>query len=182
MYKKKAKCLLNTSKLYRRQFEHNIIPIKDRKYDVAFCGRMDYDPLIALHRKDIFDAIKNLEQKYNLNVFVSNKVSLKEYYNIIKNCKIFVSPWGYGEWSLKEFECICVGCHVFIPDGNYMMYPNYYENFGNFKVDMSDFDKKILEGLNDDNIQNLVNKNRQLFWNFNLNNTKEEIEKLLIKY
>jgi len=56
------------------------------------------------------DIIKNIEEvcaKYNLQCYTSNTpIKYSKYINILNNTKIFISPYGWGEFSLKEYVCI----------------------------------------------------------------------------
>jgi hypothetical protein len=184
-YKEKTLCLLNISNLFSRVFNDNILPLKNRKYDIVFLGNIHYDNLISKHRQDVILKLKEFKKKYNYNIFFGNdnsvKISLNEYYRILKKTKIFISPWGWGEWSLKEFECICLGCHVVIPYKHMENFPNFFENFDDFDIDFNNFESKLLYMLNNlDEIQHKVDLNRQLFKNYNLENQINILEKILL--
>lgn len=187
MYMKKTQCILNTSKIYSRIFEQTSSKIINRKYDIAFVGTTNYgdDSVITLHRKDIISKLSELSLKHNIKLYLGDcgngeKISLHKFYRILKNTKIFISPWGYGEWSLKEFECICFGTHCIIPNKHLSNYPNFYANFDEYLLDFSNLEEVILNSLNNlDLIQNKIDENKKLFNEFNDQKQVIEIEKLL---
>lgn len=44
------------------------------------------------------------------------------------NAQVLVSPWGWGEWSLKDHEAILCGCLVLKPEaGRYTAQPPIYD-------------------------------------------------------
>jgi Glycosyl transferases group 1 len=67
--------------------------------------------------------------------------------------QVFVSPYGNGEWSYKDFEAIMSGCVVVKPQpGSYVGYPNIYQP-GRLvvatKPDFSDLEDAVLDVLSD---------------------------------
>lgn len=38
------------------------------------------------------------------------RLEYHEYIGLLKQSKIVVSPWGWGEWSHKDFEILMAGC------------------------------------------------------------------------
>jgi len=188
IYLKKTKAILNTSKLYSKLFNNKVSTIHDRIIDIAFIGTINYDcEPISSYRKDIVTRLKELRKKHNLNIYLGNnddgnKMKLNDYYRILKKTKIFISPWGYGEWSLKEFECICFGVHCMIPTKNLINYPNFYENFDDYNNDFSDFETKLLLLLNNlDQTQEKINKNHKLFLEYSHEKQIKNIENLLLQ-
>ena len=185
LYENKTKCILNTSYIYRRIFDNSPLSIKQRKYDVVNIGNLNLDGLLSPHRKDIVKKLQIISQKYNLNVYLGdnndgNKLPLHKYYRLLKKTKIVVSPWGWGEWSLKEFECICFGVHCIIPNKHLTNYPNYYENFDEYSVNFSDLEEKIMYALNNlDKTQLKIDSNRKLFLEYNNEKQINYIEELL---
>ena len=190
LYIDKTQCILNTSKIYSRIFEHSSSKISNRKYDITFVGTTNYgsDVLATLHRKDLIHKLKNLSEKHNIKLYLGDyddgtKIPLHKFHRILKNTKIFISPWGYGEWSLKEFECVCFGTHCIIPNKHLLNYPNFYLNFDEYLLDFSNFEDIILYSLNNlDLIQEKIDKNKKLFCEYDNKKQIEDIEKLLNVY
>ncbi len=155
-YNSKVIPILNTSYMYRRLYQENCFLLKDRKYDIVFSGETNYnDEMITNHRKNIVTKIIEFATKYGYTYFTSNcRINIHKYYDLLSQTKIFISPYGFGEFSLKDFECVCFGCHVIKPK----IYFEYFE------LDLSNFDDKVKYALDNlEETQSKVNKNRKLF-------------------
>jgi len=185
LYEHKTKCILNTSNIYRRIYDDSPLPLSERKYDVIYIGNLNFTGLLLPHRKDVVEKLKVISQNNNLNVYLGenndgNKLSLHKYYRMLKKTKIVISPWGWGEWSLKEFECICFGVHCIIPNKHLINYPNFNQNFDEYSVDFSDLEEKIMFAINNlDITQQKINANRTLFLEYNNEKQINQIEELL---
>ncbi len=98
---------------------------------------------IAFHRKLLK---KKLENKYQLD-----RVSIYKYIKEIKNSKIVVSPFGWGEFSLRDFETFIEGGILFKPNMEHLeTYPNFYiknETYIPFNWDFSDLIEKLEETI-----------------------------------
>ena len=176
----KVVCLLNISELYKNKYQTEVLPLSKRKYDVVFMGTTQYDEKITKHRLDV---IKNIEEvciKNNLKYYTSNTpIKYSKYMNILNNTKIFISPYGWGEFSLKEYECICYGAHIVKPKIYFQYYPNYCENMDDFEIDFSNFESKILGILaNLGEAQKKVDSNRKMFLDYCANKHCAELENL----
>jgi hypothetical protein len=177
-YNKKVLCLLNISELYKNKFELEVLPLCNRKYDIVFMGTTLYDEKITQHRMDVIKNIEEISLKNNLEYYISNTpIKYSKYINILNNTKIFISPYGWGEFSLKEYECICFGAHIVKPKIYFEYYPNYCENMDDFEIDFSNFESKILNILaNLRDIQKKVDSNRKIFLDFCENKHCLELE------
>ena len=122
----KVVCLLNISELYKNKYQTEVLPLSNRKYDVVFMGTTQYDEKITKHRLDVIKNIEDVCSKNNLQCYTSNApIKYSKYMNILNNTKIFISPYGWGEFSLKEYECICYGARIVKPKIYFQYYPNY---------------------------------------------------------
>lgn len=67
--------------------------------------------------------------------------------------QVFVSPWGWGEWSHKDFEAMISGCIVVKPEpSSYEMFPALQEDGVSVlgvKADFSDLEEKVVALLHD---------------------------------
>jgi hypothetical protein len=169
-YNKKVFCLLNISNLYKKHYSSEVLPLSEREYDVVFMGTTQYDEKITKHRLDVIQHIEDVCSRNNLKYFISNKpIKYVNYINILNNTKIFISPYGWGEFSLKEYECICVGTHTVKPKINFQYYPNYCDNMDDFEMDFSNFESKILNILaNLSDSQKKVDSNRNMFLKYSI--------------
>ena len=128
---------------------------------------------------DIVSKIIEICEKHKLTYIAQKSVPLKRYYSILLDTKLFISSYGWGEFSLKNYECICFGCHVLKSEIYFESYPNYYANMDSFKIDLSDLEDHIINALkNLDTCQSKVDKNRELFLSSNTNIQIENAIKL----
>ena len=180
----KVFCLLNISELYKNKYQTEVLPLSKRKYDVVFMGTTQYDEKITKHRLDVIKNIEDVCSKNNLKCYTSNvPIKYSKYMNILNNTKIFISPYGWGEFSLKEYECICYGAHIVKPKIYFQYYPNYCENMDDFEIDFSNFESKILNILaNLDNTQKKVDFNRKMFLDYCENKHCSELENKILEF
>lgn len=178
----KVFCLLNISELYRNKYQSEVLPLSKRKYDIVFMGTTQYDEKITKHRLDVIKNIEEVCSKNNLQCYTSNApIKYSKYMNILNNTKIFISPYGWGEFSLKEYECICFGVHIVKPKIYFQYYPNYCANMDDFEIDFSNFESKILDILaNLDNAQKKVENNRKMFLDYCVNKHLAELENKIL--
>jgi hypothetical protein len=178
----KVFCLLNISELYKNKYQSEVLPLSQRKYDVVFMGTTQYDEKITKHRIDVIQNIEKVCIKNNLQYYTSDKpIKYTTYANILNNTKIFISPYGWGEFSLKEYECICFGAHIVKPKIYFEYYPNYCENMDDFEIDFSNFESKILHILSNlDDAQKKVDSNRKMFLDYCINKHCSELENKIL--
>jgi hypothetical protein len=174
----KVVCLLNISALFKNKYQPKVLPLYQRKYDVVFMGTTQYDEKITKHRLDVIKNIEDVCRKNNLQCYTSTApIKYSKYINILNNTKIFISPYGWGEFSLKEYECICFGAHIVKPKIYFQYYPNYCENMDDFEIDFTNFESKILHILaNLDNSQKKVDSNRKMFLDYCAHKHLAELE------
>jgi hypothetical protein len=185
----KVKCIIPHWHRYRSHLKVKNKPLKDRKIDVFFSGTLKYhnkDPhlnikrdeyvekcgsLITQHRLDTLNAINKLK----CHVYAPNgKLHYKDYLNNLQNSKIFVSPYGNGEFSHKDFECTLYGCILIKPlSNNLISYPNIYEDGVtciSCKLDYSDLSEKVYYLLDHPEIMENINTNVKILINKFKNN------------
>lgn len=156
----KIHCIVPHIFRFKYLYDENIIDINsirllnNRNYDLFFAGSIGYgDELITKHREECIKNIKKLENKYNIlipelnNKVNRRKIKFKDYIEKLQNTKILVSPWGYGEFSHKDYEALMCGCILFKPGDHFYSYPNIYQDNTTciiIKPDYSDLEEKIL--------------------------------------
>ena len=180
----KVVCLLNISELYKNKYQTEVFPLSNRKYDVVFMGTTRYNEKITKHRLDVIKNIEDVCRKNKLQCYTSTTpIKYSKYMNILNNTKIFISPYGWGEFSLKEYECICFGAHIVKPKIYFQYYPNYCENMDDFEIDFSNFESKILHILaNLGEAQKKVDSNRKLFLDYCVNKHCSELENKILEF
>ena len=137
------KSLLNWPQLFRK-------PSKTRQNDVFCRISTSYSrETVAFHRLLLKE---KLDKIYQLD-----KVSIYKYIKEIKNSKIVISPFGWGEFSLRDFETFIEGGILFKPSMEHLeTYPNFYipnRTFIPFNWDLSNLIEKI-----EDTIENYEEK------------------------
>lgn len=178
-YNKKVKCLLNISKLFNIRYQDKVKPLNERQYDLVFLGNTNYDTNITKHRLEIKKMIQKICKRNNLKYFMNYKpIKYTNYVNMLSKTKIFVSPYGWGEFSTKDYECICYGTHILKPKIYFEYYPNFCKNMDDFEIDYSNFEDKVLHILNNiEDTQKKVDDNRKMFLEYNEKNHLLELEK-----
>jgi hypothetical protein len=77
-------------------------------------------------------------------------VPYETYISLLKHSKIFVSPFGIGEFSGKDYEAILAGALLVKPKANYLRaYPNIYDAKYTVSThaDFHDLEKKVMPFL-----------------------------------
>ena len=105
---------------------------------------------------------KILSERFNLPF---ERLSHKSYLNQLRNCKVSVGAFGWGEICYREFEAIKMGAAIIYPNVDYIeTWPNIYkDNFSyiSYKLDFSDLLDKIELLLNDNHLRANIVENSQ---------------------
>ena len=79
------------------------------------------------------------------------RVSRRKYYKEMKESKIVLSPFGWGEINNRDFEGFIYGCLLIKPTLSHLItYPNFFSPWSTYipyKWDMSDLEEVIEEAL-----------------------------------
>jgi len=129
---RKVYCILPHLKRFISKMESvEPVPLHDRVIDVSFLGTINYGAgygqLITQNRQLLIDTLQRMSPA--LRTFTSRrKLGYDAYLANITNSKMFVSPYGWGEFSHKDFEVALLGGVLIKPlCGNFKCYPNIYE-------------------------------------------------------
>lgn len=162
-------------------FREGVSLLKNREYDLVFFGKINLGNEYQDHRTQVIKKMKEFGLKYpQYKVKTGETVSLKEYYHYLLSSKILISPYGYGPWSLKDFEAVCTGTHVIKPNIYYECYPNYYANMDDYEDNLDRFDEIVLRTLQHiDETQQKVDKNREMFQQYNIQKQVKQLEMLI---
>ena len=134
-------------------------PEKERKISVTCRVSTNYThAAISFHRKKTVELLA----KYQVP---QGKVSRRQYFQELQNCKVSVSPFGFGEINLRDCEIIMSGATLFKPDMSHLeTFPDLFvpdETYVPFKWDFSDFEEKLEELLNDEEKRIEIARNAQ---------------------
>ncbi|KAK9815526.1 hypothetical protein WJX72_005128 [[Myrmecia] bisecta] len=113
-------------------------PLRTRKIDLAFFGKVDSGlyakaekQVLAQHRKAAIEALTAMQAIHpELHILPGDKFfpDYADYVATLWDVKIFVSPYGAGEWSHKDFEAMMCGCLVMKPRaGAFTTYPAVFQ-------------------------------------------------------
>lgn len=162
----KIKCILsslykkNYKELYKYTLEYHNSKNKDQEVFYKFNLREnEKKKSIHFQRNEVN---KILNKRFNL---LNNRINHREYLQKLKNSKISVGAFGWGEVCYREFEAIKMGAAIIFPNIDYIeTWPNIYQdNFSYFsyELDFSNLNKKIDILLNDENLRQKLVKNSQ---------------------
>ena len=134
-----------------------------RENDVFFKFNLrDNEEKISIHyqRKKVNEI---LTKYYGIRNF--KRVSHKNFLLSLKNSKISVGAFGWGEVCYREFEAIKMGAAVLFPNmNNIETWPNIYKDritYLSYDYDMSNLLDRIKELLDNDELRSSLVKNSQ---------------------
>ena len=95
-------------------------PMQNRIIDVFFAGNLHVgEEPVYTHRNQAVLRMNDLKQKFDSDsnrpynvVVVTEPMQFSTYMEHMCDAKLFVSPWGHGEWSLKDEEASW--CHSIV--------------------------------------------------------------------
>ena len=166
-YNTKCIAALTTIPIYTSLKQTNLKLLKDRNYDVIFVGTLGYDggPEIEEMRKFAHTQIQEICNRRGWKTVTGVFLKRHTYLDIISDTKIFVSPFGWGEFSLKDYECVVRGCHLLKPDIYYEDCPDIYKNSDSYNY--TNLEHTISNCLsNIEDTQKKVDCNQQLLSSF----------------
>jgi len=123
------------------KFPYKFLSPNRKRYNDVFCRiSSSYSrETVAYHRKMIN---KEINKKYTIG-----RVNPLQYFNEMRNSKLIISPFGWGEFSLRDFETFLYGGILLKPDMSHLdTYPNFYipnKTFIEFKWDLSNLHQII---------------------------------------
>jgi len=171
------------------------LELMKRPIDVCFVGSgTHYDnKSTVIHRKLATEAIRNLSphiiicngmgeqhEEWIMTRFGTRFPMPHQHFELLTKSKIAISPFGYGESCIRDFEALLAGCILVKPDCRYVctdfdLYTNSW--FTNFcKQDFSDL-SDIIEII----LQNLASKSELI--NGKIGHTKvQDKRRLFLDY
>jgi len=142
----------NTEKLLRG---NRSIPVHAR-IDPVSCPSIAYQRVLFLKRIAELDPQKR-------DFFLTDMVPQNRYYSELKDSKIVLSPFGWGEVCFRDFEAIISGALLFKPDMSHLKtWPDVYiphETYVPLKWDGSDLLEQTERYLNHDSERNRIAAN-----------------------
>lgn len=120
---------------------------RNRSIDVEFVGVVS-DPSKGVYYYHRVQALKAMHNLKKAAVFATSKsIKPPQYYNLMLDSKIVVSPWGYGEICFRDFEAILCGAILVKPDmSKVATWPNIFipgKTYFPCKTDFSDLEEVV---------------------------------------
>lgn len=138
--KNKIRFILNLNRVFDKKFK---IKRHESKYDIYFNGSLR-SGLIGFQRQL---AVNSIEKSSLTHAELRKKVNTKEYYRQLEQTRYLVSPFGWGEICIRDFEAFKYGCVLVKVSMDYMVtYPNFYIPFVTYvpcNLDFSNLEEMI---------------------------------------
>ena len=103
---------------------------------------------VAFHREMVARTVNRIG-------IPNERVARSQYLRELRDAKVAVSPFGWGEPSYKDYEIIISGAMLLKPDMSHMTtWPDLYvsgETYLGFRWDCTDFSRAVDEALSGDN-------------------------------
>lgn len=119
-------------------------------------------PSIACQRRLFLELINGLAEKDKM-LFLTGMVSQPRYYHELKNSKIVLSPFGWGEVCFRDFEAVLAGALLFKPDMSHLKtWPDIYvpyETYVPLDWDGNDLLEKTRRYLDDEKERSRIAEN-----------------------
>ena len=99
---------------------------KHRELDLTFRGRMNHDVtnLISLQRNKVHAVISNLQW----NISKGTKIDRSAYLKELRNSRVSISPFGFGEICYRDFETFISGSLLIKPAMEHIStYPDLFK-------------------------------------------------------
>jgi hypothetical protein len=120
---------------------------KKRKYDLAFRGTIHKDKdeksMISYQRNHVL----GLFEKLNLSIASGKNVSKAKYWKELRDSKLSISPFGWGEICYRDFETFIAGSVLIKPLMSHLeTYPNLFienQTYVPVSWDLHDLEEKL---------------------------------------
>lgn len=94
--------------------------IRKRPIDVFYAGTMHYtNKLVDRHRSQLVSRLGKIQNRSVL-IGLGNLFSRNDFHDTLVQSKIFVSPYGSGAYSWKDFEALFAGCILIKPKSDFV--------------------------------------------------------------
>lgn len=134
-------------------------PERNRPLDFMFRGSRNYGRnTVRFHREEMGKILDRLAREDNgLTTHEPGRVSIEAYRNNMRDARSVVSPFGWGELGVRDFECWLHGAALLKPDMSHMeTWPDVFrpgETYYALNWDFSNVESAIVEIARNDELQ-----------------------------
>lgn len=150
--------ILRHEKLYEWATNNRDIAIGggNRRIKSHFVGAVEFvRQSVSTHRKLAYDIVAKCADSLSVGTETrksDNRMNKSEYLKSLRESKVCVSPWGYGERCHRDYEAILSGCVLVKPDTSFLeMFPDLFDPARDLyvpcRVDFSDL-PEIIDDIN----------------------------------
>ena len=143
---------------FRKPDDHSFaLPLSKRPFDIAFAGEVEgssgFRSKIGIvgHRQAAIAAVRRVARRHGLRVYATDSdIPYRDYVRLVRSAKMFVSPFGLGEFSGKDYEVPLAGGVLIKPLAERLVgYPNIYDSkyTVSTRADFSDLGAVVLPYL-----------------------------------
>ena len=138
-----------------------------KKFDfISLMNTNIYRNSVAYQRKNLQKILINYDNK---NKIINNRYSKRDYYKTLRNSKVSVGAYGWGEVCYREFEAIKCGVAFMTADmSNIETWPNIYhknETYQPYDLDFKNFLDDLKNLINNVNLRKkFVHNSKQILY------------------
>jgi hypothetical protein len=153
---------------------------KKRPNGAVFRGQLKNDKVFSFQRNQLISIMKEIDPKYDS--FSGSKVSKREYIKELKNSKVCVSPFGWGEVCYRDFEAAIYGCVLIKPNMDHIeTWPDIFnesETYIPVSWDMSDAKERLIDTIENYDTYKNAAINLQEYFSSQLENSDYIVNKI----
>ncbi len=130
------------------QFRLSPPHIPERKIDVVYRGSSHHAmATVGYQRSETTRQLTELKQQSDYTVICGGKVPYHQYIDEMRQSKVVISPYGFGEICFRDYECFLTGAVLFKANMDHLeTWPNFYltdQTYVAHAWDFSDFTDKL---------------------------------------
>jgi len=172
------------TKIFKNQFK---MSSNTKRFIDVQCRCLQHTGWIKYHRSKTIIKLKQFGKRHRV-IACFDRVDLNKYLEELRNSKLIVSPFGWGEICIRAFEGIMAGCLVVQPSVDHLIIsPDIWKPYKTYvpvKWDLSDLQEKCQYFLDNEDernkiIRTAIKKYKKCFkTSFFINNIKNFLERL----
>ncbi len=144
------------------------LPSKNRNILIFARYSTNYTNLVSFQR---IEAIKLLKEKFKeYDNIKYGYIKKRLYWKELRNAKLVLSPFGWGEACVRDFETFIAGAALLKPDMSFLQtWPNFYQNnitYIPLPWKIEKWESIIKEIINDDERTYFIAKNSQNLYKY----------------